>query len=66
VTRIGAGSQVIINGDTDQSDLPTSSQRLEEVADRLKAVPGVSVFWFTDSDIVRHSIIGPILRGLAK
>jgi phosphate starvation-inducible PhoH-like protein len=66
MTRIGAGSQVIINGDTDQSDLPTSSQRLEEVADRLKAVPGVSVYWFTDADIVRHSIIGPVLRGLAK
>ena len=66
MTRIGAGSQVIINGDTDQSDLAMTAQRLEEVADRLKAVHGVSVFRFTDADIVRHQIIGPILRGLAK
>jgi phosphate starvation-inducible protein PhoH len=46
--------------------LAVSSQRLDEVANRLKSVPGVSVFWFTEADIVRHPIIGPILRALAK
>lgn len=66
LTRIGQGSQIIVNGDTDQSDLPRELQRLGEVASRLSRVPGVSVFTFTDADIVRHPLIGPMLKALEK
>lgn len=66
LTRIGQGSQVIVAGDTDQSDLPSNKQCLDEVAKKLSPIQGVGVFAFTEADIVRHSIIGPVLRGFAK
>jgi phosphate starvation-inducible PhoH-like protein len=66
LTRIGQGSQVIVTGDADQSDLPRSERRLVDVVSRLSAIPGVGVVRFGDADIVRHPIIGSVLRELEK
>jgi phosphate starvation-inducible PhoH-like protein len=66
LTRIGQGSQVIVTGDADQSDLPRSERRLVDVVSRLSAISGVGVVRFGAADIVRHPIIGPILRELEK
>jgi len=66
LTRIGQGSQIIVTGDADQSDLPRTERRLVDVMGRLAGVPGVGVFEFKAADIVRHPIIGPVLRELEK
>lgn len=66
LTRIGQGSQIIVNGDTDQSDLPRAERRLTDVASRLASVPGVAIVEFTKADVVRHPIIAPVLESLEK
>ena len=66
LTRIGTGSQIIVTGDADQSDLHRSERRLVDVANRLSRVAGVSIVKFRDEDIVRHPIIGPILKELEE
>lgn len=66
LTRIGQGSQIIVTGDADQSDLPRTERRLVDVMGRLAGIPGVGVVEFRSSDIVRHPIISSVLRELEK
>jgi phosphate starvation-inducible PhoH-like protein len=66
LTRLGTGSQIIVTGDADQSDLPRSERRLIDVMQRLAAIKGVGVVEFKSADIVRHPIIGCVLRELEK
>ena len=66
LTRIGHGSQVIVTGDADQSDLPRQERRLVDVMQRLAGLKGVGVVEFKPSDVVRHPIIAGILRELER
>ena len=66
LTRIGQGSQIIITGDADQSDLPRSERRLIDVMQRLSGLKGVGVVEFKGCDIVRNPIIEGVLRELEK
>lgn len=64
LTRIGSGSKMIINGDTDQVDIKERSG-LRDAIDRLKGIPGVAVVKFDEDDVVRHDLIKFILRAYA-
>jgi phosphate starvation-inducible PhoH-like protein len=66
LTRIGQGSQIIITGDADQSDLPRSERRLIDVMQRLANLKGVGVVEFKATEIVRNPIIEGVLRELEK
>jgi phosphate starvation-inducible PhoH-like protein len=66
LTRMGQGSQIIITGDADQSDLPRSERRLIDVMQRLSGLRGVGVVEFKGADIVRNPIIESVLRELEK
>ena len=66
LTRLGQGSQIIVTGDADQSDLPRSERRLIDVMQRLSGLRGVGVVEFKGSDIVRNPIIESVLRELEK
>jgi phosphate starvation-inducible PhoH-like protein len=66
LTRIGHGSQVIVTGDADQSDLPRQERRLVDVMQRLSGLKGVGVIEFKASDIVRNPIIEGVLRELER
>lgn len=66
LTRMGQGSQIIITGDADQSDLPRSERRLIDVMQRLSGLKGVGVIEFKGCDIVRNPIIESVLRELEK
>jgi len=66
LTRIGQGSQIIITGDADQSDLPRSERRLIDVMQRLAGLKGVGVVEFKATEIVRNPIIEGVLRELEK
>ena len=61
LTRIGEGSQLIIDGDPAQSDVKGVSGLIDAVQ-RIRNVSGVQVIEFDRNDIVRHDIIQQILE----
>ncbi len=64
-TRLGFGSKMVLNGDSDQSDLPLNKRgALNIFADILGETPGVGVCSMTIA--VRHPIIGHILAAINK
>ena len=65
ITRMGSRSKCVINGDIEQTDLPQSvSGALEECADRLEDLKGVSIVELERCDIIRNKIISSILDRL--
>lgn len=69
VTRIGTESKMLINGDTEQTDLWKSEQAeystdLEYVINKVKkaTIPGFGFAELDENDIQRHRLIGPFLR----
>ena len=63
LTRMGNHSRMVINGDTSQIDLPGNvPSGLIEAVRILEAVPGVGVMRFSDIDVVRHDMVGRIIR----
>lgn len=63
ITRIGENSKVIINGDTDQTDLKRGSG-LHICVERLKHLRAVGVCELTEDDIQRNPIIKSVLMAL--
>ena len=62
ITRIGRHSKAVINGDTDQSDLPYSARgALEDCVDYLDGVQGVGIAELDETDIIRNPVISKIL-----
>ena len=62
ITRIGRHSKAVINGDTDQSDLPYSARgALEDCVDYLDGVQGVGIAEIDETDIIRNPVISKIL-----
>lgn len=62
LTRIGEGSNMILAGDTEQSDIHKCV--LHDVARKLSHIHGIGWHNFTEQAIVRHPIIGEVLRCL--
>ncbi len=69
ISRIGQGSKMIIIGDSDQSDLQFRGKEthgLDDVFTRMKGVPGIAFFEFTEDDIVRSEILIEIMKRYKK
>ncbi len=67
LTRFGFGSRMVITGDITQIDLPSGKQSgLKEAAYVLQNVPGIGVVKFKEQDVVRHEIVGSIIRAYEK
>lgn len=65
LTRIGAGTHMVLTGDIHQSDLPISAQGgFESAMKRLDGVPGIAVVRLGAEDIVRHPLISEIEKRL--
>jgi phosphate starvation-inducible PhoH-like protein len=63
LTRLGERSKMVITGDLTQIDLPAGQRSgLAEAIDVLAGVEGVAVTRFTDQDVVRHPLVGRIIR----
>lgn len=63
LTRIGFGSRAVVTGDVTQIDLPNGQMSgLNNAADVLQNVKGVSFTYFTPSDVVRHQLVQRIVR----
>lgn len=67
LTRFGFGSKMVITGDITQIDLPFGkTSGLKDAAKILKDVPGIGIIKFTDQDVVRHEIVGSIIKAYDK
>ncbi len=63
LTRLGFGSKAVITGDITQVDLPEGKKSgLREAQATLSDVDAVSFFHFTERDVVRHPLVGRIVR----
>jgi len=63
LTRLGEDSRMVVTGDASQSDLPGGrAEGLNEALDLLSGVEGVAVAQFSDKDVVRHPLVGRIVR----
>jgi phosphate starvation-inducible PhoH-like protein len=63
LTRLGDGSKMIVTGDPTQIDLPAGQvSGLVESTRILKEVPGVVQVRFSHEDVVRHELVGRIVK----
>ncbi len=63
LTRIGENSRMVVTGDLSQVDLPKGQlSGLREAVDLLASMEDVAVVEFTDSDVVRHTLVTRIVR----
>jgi len=63
LTRLGEGSKMVITGDPDQSDLyKVGKTPLMEMAEILSTVEGIGIVEFPEKYIVRHPLVGKILK----
>jgi phosphate starvation-inducible PhoH-like protein len=63
LTRLGENSRMVVTGDLSQIDLPAGVRSgLRDAIDVLARVEGISFIWFTDADVVRHALVGRIVR----
>ena len=63
LTRLGFGSKAVITGDVTQTDLPPDRiSGLVEVEGILKKIEGIKFVYFSEIDVVRHSLVQYIIR----
>ena len=63
LTRLGENSKMIVTGDPTQVDLPRGEKSgLVEAISLLDGVEGVHISRFNDKDVVRHALVGRIVR----
>lgn len=67
LTRLGVNSRVVITGDKTQIDLPRREDSgLVQVERVLASIEGISFFYFTDGDVVRHRLVRDIIKAYAE
>ena len=67
LTRLGYNSKVVVTGDLSQTDLPIGKKSGLAIAKKiLDGINGISVFEFTERDVVRHSLVRKIISAYDK
>jgi phosphate starvation-inducible PhoH-like protein len=67
LTRLGFGSRAVVTGDVTQIDLPRhSSSGLLHARKVLQGVKGVEFVTFDEHDVIRHPLVGRIVRAYDK
>ena len=62
LTRIGPRSKCVITGDVTQIDLPANKRSgVVEALQALENVPGISIVYFNERDVVRHELVRSII-----
>ena len=63
LTRMGAGSKIVVSGDVTQIDLPPQSRSgLIDALSRLRGIEGIAAVKLTAGDIVRHPLVQQIVN----
>lgn len=67
LTRLGNNSKAVITGDITQIDLPEGKKSGLIIASKiLLDIDGISINYFTDTDVVRHQLVQKIIRAYEK
>jgi phosphate starvation-inducible PhoH-like protein len=67
LTRLGFGSKMVITGDVTQVDLPNGVRSgLRIITDILQSVEDIAFMELTAEDVVRHRLIGDIVKAYEK
>ncbi|CAK7009183.1 MAG: PhoH-like protein [Desulfovibrio sp.] len=71
LTRMGFGSKTAITGDTSQIDLPENGKSaprsgLVHALNVLKNVDGVRMLHFDENDVIRHPLVGRVVKAYDK
>ena len=67
LTRLGLGSKMVVTGDVTQIDLPNGQNSgLKIVRDILKDIDDIAFMELTAEDVVRHRLIGDIVKAYDK
>ena len=67
LTRLGADSKMIVNGDVTQIDLPGGAQSgLLEARKRFARMPDIGIVELNETDVVRHPLVTQIIRAYAS
>ena len=67
LTRMGPNAKFIVTGDASQIDLPRKEDSgLLKGIDLLKDIKGVSTIRFGSEDIVRHPLVGKIVKAFEE
>jgi len=62
LTRIGPHSKCVITGDVTQIDLPANKRSgVVEALQALKNIPGISIVYLHERDVVRHELVRSII-----
>jgi phosphate starvation-inducible protein PhoH and related proteins len=63
LTRLGFNSKAVITGDITQIDLPSDRRSgLVEAIDVVGKIEGISIVYFDERDVVRHSLVQRIIK----
>ena len=63
LTRFGAGSRVVVTGDSTQTDLPYGKQSgLLQAVDVLKDIRDIAIVRLNQSDVVRHDLVQTVVK----
>ena len=63
LTRLGYQSKMVVNGDPTQIDLPPKiTSGLIEAEQVLQRIKGIRCIYFSDQDVVRHDLVGRIVK----
>ncbi|MFN7709675.1 MAG: PhoH family protein [Holosporales bacterium] len=63
LTRLGENSRMVVTGDLSQIDLPHGvPSGLRHALEVLKGVEGVGLTYFDEGDVVRHPLVGRIVK----
>ena len=67
LTRLGFNSKMVITGDITQIDLPDGKRSgLKDAVRILKNVDDISIFRFTEKDVVRHRLVQDIIKAYER
>lgn len=67
LTRMGFGSKMVVTGDVTQVDLPHGNcSGLKHAQSVLAGIRGIATILLTESDVVRHEIVGRIIKAYER
>jgi phosphate starvation-inducible PhoH-like protein len=67
LTRLGFGSKMVVTGDVTQIDLPNGAKSgLRVISDILQDIDDIAFMELTAEDVVRHRLIGDIVKAYEK
>jgi phosphate starvation-inducible protein PhoH and related proteins len=67
LTRLGFGSKMVVTGDVTQIDLPYGSiSGLKQIQLVFKEIHDMAIINLTESDVVRHELVGRIVRAYER